>query len=670
MGHTRRLGKGAGIGLCGLLARVWLAGQLAISLACGDDDGGGDDDGVGVDAGTPDAGPPVIDREQSGGAPRAIELAGDLAYIALGPRLSIWRVPAEAGQEPELVGETAPLRGVIEGLTISGDRAYVAERLDLDGVVHIIDISDPARPVEVGSFAVMEGVATMPRGMVVVDDRLFIADHEQGIAVMDLADPDAPSLVQLIPIVGGIDLELVDTRLYYILESGFGGLFVGALDLDNDLLDMGGTNLIGANGAAVGSQHLVVSAGVSGIAVQDMTDPMMPVERFTFTDPKMGEGPFARAVAVSGTTAWIPAQDGLHILDLETPEAITRSGPLPLATQGANAAAVRADDTLVEITDRGRFLTFDVSDPAEPSLRASADVTLCADCVGVAVSDDLVFAADFVGGLRAGQVAGLSLTGSSSEPAEMVVFEDVAIAGDVAYLADWAFGLRIYDVSNPSAPALVGSVDTAGYPSSVAVQENRAYLGESTNGGFLRVIDITDPANAEEIGFVETSQARDVEVRGDLAYVADGSLNLAGGLRIFDVSDPAAIELVGYYAGDEEVGCLEAIGVALAGEDLAVVACSSDDFHIVDISQPARPTRRSLVVAPEPTSAWSVAAWEGGAALGHDFGVIVVDLADPDEPVTTATHDTSWFAGAFAVPGDGRLVASCGLGGVYQWLLP
>ncbi len=606
-------------------SRLALLGLVAATQACGDDLRPIEGE---PDAGPPDspdagAGPPVIDREQSGGAPTAVELAGDLAFVGLGPRLSIWRMPSAAGDAPQLVGESEPFVGVVTGLAVAGERAFVAERVDLDGRIHVLDISDPARPVETAAFALAAGTPTQPRGMAAAGDRLFVADFEQGVAEVDIADPDDPAPLGLVPMGGVVDLEVVDARLYYVLQSFFGGMSAGALDLEGDLADLGIVEMFGADGAAVSPDNLVVSAGNDGIHVHDMSDPALPVEVFSHILPK--GGPFSRAVAVSGTTAWIPAHDGLHLLDLSDPGAIVRTGPLPLPTQGANAAAVAAD-TLAVVTDRGQLVAFD-ADVEEPAVRAVVDMSLCADCVGVATAGDRVFAADFSGGLRAGQIEALSLTGSSRQD-ELIAFEDVAVSGDLAFVADWLFGLRIYDVADPGAPALIGAVDTAGYPSSVAVSGTRVYLGESTNGGALRVIDVTDPAAAHEIGAVATAQARDVEVRGDLAFVADGSLDLPGGLRIFDVSDPARIDLVGYYDGGNvpAEACSEALDVALLGEgSIAVVACSSGGFHIVDVSDPARPAKLARVPAGGISSAWSVTAWEGGAALGHDFGVIVVE---------------------------------------------
>src|SRR3712207_8643876 len=59
--------------------------------------------------------------------------------------------------------------------------------------------------------------------------------------------------------------------------------------------------------------------------------------------------------------------------------------------------------------------------------------------------------------------------------------------------------------------------------SSDLVVGNTAYVAEGTNGGSLRIIDVTDRANPLPLGSIETSKAMDVEVRGKHAYVADRS---------------------------------------------------------------------------------------------------------------------------------------------------
>ena len=312
----------------------------------------------------------MIDREQSGGAPTAVELAGDPAFVGLGPRPSIWRMPSAAGDAPQLVGESEPFVGVVTGLAVAGERAFVAERVDLDGRIHVLDISDPARPVETAAFALAAGTPTQPRGMAAAGDRLFVADFEQGVAEVDIADPDDPASLGLVPMGGVVDLEVVDARLYYVLQSFFGGMSAGALDLEGDLADLGIVEMFGADGAAVSPDNLVVSAGNDGIHVHDISHPALPVEVFSHILPKGGPFGARGRLRHHGVD---PAHHGLHLPDLSDPGRLSaRSVPRP--TQGANAAAVAAD-TLAVVTDCGQLVAFD-ADVEEPAVRAVVDMSL------------------------------------------------------------------------------------------------------------------------------------------------------------------------------------------------------------------------------------------------------------------------------------------------------
>ena len=52
------------------------------------------------------------------------------------------------------------------------------------------------------------------------------------------------------------------------------------------------------------------------------------------------------------------------------------------------------------------------------------------------------------------------------------------MAGNYAYVADYSNGLVIVDVSNPAAPTLKGSYNTAGNSYGVTVAGNYAYVAD------------------------------------------------------------------------------------------------------------------------------------------------------------------------------------------------
>jgi hypothetical protein len=164
-------------------------------------------------------------------------------------------------------------------------------------------------------------------------------------------------------------------------------------------------------------------------------------------------------------------------------------------------------------------------------------------------------------------------------------------------LAPLFAGLSITLSTAVSALITVGALDTPGQAYDVEVVGDLAYVADG--GAGLRVIDIFDPAAPIELGALDTPGiALDVEVVGDLAYLAAG----VSGLRILDVSNPAALV---------ELGALDTPSVALDVEvigDMAYVVDMDYGLRVVQVSNP-RPcpsislasTRRAL----RTTSRWS-----------------------------------------------------------------
>jgi len=97
----------------------------------------------------------------------------------------------------------------------------------------------------------------------------------------------------------------------------------------------------------------------------------------------------------------------------------------------------------------------------------------------------------------------------------------VNVAGNYAYVADGLSGLQVMDITDPTAPVIVGSVDTSGYAKGVNVAGNYAYVADGYSG--LQVMDITDPTVPVIVGSMDTpgKSAYSVTVAGNYAYVGD-----------------------------------------------------------------------------------------------------------------------------------------------------
>jgi len=152
----------------------------------------------------------------------------------------------------------------------------------------------------------------------------------------------------------------------------------------------------------------------------------------------------------------------------------------------------------------------------------------------------------------------------------------VDVQGDYAYLADSGGGLHIYDITDVDDPSFMGKY--VGRSDRVQVNGSYAYV---TGSSKLRIIDVSDKEDPKEIGHNDTSGiGKDVDVKGDYAYVAD----YHNGLVIFDISvrsDPKKV-------GEFEIGDYTS-GVKVGG-NFAYMAAGYNGLIVVNITNKSNPT--------------------------------------------------------------------------------
>ncbi len=129
----------------------------------------------------------------------------------------------------------------------------------------------------------------------------------------------------------------------------------------------------------------------------------------------------------------------------------------------------------------------------------------------------------------------------------------VEAVGDYAYVAvgieDWhrpwttnQHGLSIVDISAPTAPRVVGHVDTDSKLTSVAVSLPYAFATDTQ--GRVWAVDVSDATKPRLAAYFDTGfPAHDLAVHGPYIYVADGEGGLVA-LRIATVAHPTPIPLV------------------------------------------------------------------------------------------------------------------------------
>ncbi len=124
----------------------------------------------------------------------------------------------------------------------------------------------------------------------------------------------------------------------------------------------------------------------------------------------------------------------------------------------------------------------------------------------------------------------------------------VAVAGHYAYLSTTLGGLRVIDVTTPSAPVEVGFLrPSGGSASDVAVAGRLALLAYDSGG--LRVIDVSVPSAPVEVGVVPAPagmKGLKVAVAHGFAYVSWLASSGSDGLSVIDLSEPSAPVEVGH----------------------------------------------------------------------------------------------------------------------------
>jgi len=528
-----------------------------------------------VDVSDP-ANPQMVEYCDTPGNVEDVAVVGSYAYVADGPTGLCVISIADPLHPVQVAACTTP--GWATCVALAGDYAYICG----SGGLRAINVANPASPVEVGSCST-PGAA---RRLVVSGTHAYVAADTAGLAVIDVADPANPHVVGTCD-TPGTAWDVALSGSYAYVADYDGGLRVIDVSSAAAPTEAGYLAMTYPFRVTVSGSYAYVSGYPGWVRVISLSDPAAPNQVGSYNSDGYPYG----VVVTAGYAYVCDASRGLVVLDLTDPVVPVEVGiwnpvgyPNSIAAAGGYAYAADGGDGLSVL---------DVSDPSAPELVASGDLPGTRD---VAVAGGYAYALD----TWRLTVMDLSSPGAPVTVGQLSGISEalaVAVAGDYAYVASAADGLRVVNISNPAAPTTVGLCDTPGSAQDVVVSGGYAYVADSDAG--LRVISISDPASPVEVGSCDTpAYAYAVAVSDGYAYVAD----YWGGLRIIDISNPAA---------PVEVGALPLYGeyfraVAVSG-NLAYVAADEDGLWVVDISDPAHPVRVAYYDTPGNASNVTIA---------------------------------------------------------------
>lgn len=447
-----------------------------------------------------------------------LDLVGDRLYVSGAPFLSILDVSDPAA--PVTLGSvTGPLAG--NAVDAEAGFAYVVSDAFsfAPAILSIFDLSDPAAPALV---ATVEG-AGPTEDIQVVGSIAYVTSAQKGLIPIDVSDPLAPMMLGRFSPEFGVSAVTIESNLAYL-----GPLFAIA-DVSTPETPVVTKSFDAAVGwdLAFGGDHIVYYASADGFFILDVSDPLAPVELASL-------GRDSRGVEVDGDTVYLLESSSLHVIDASDP-----STPSILGTIGLWQSFAYADGYAYLVTSpfvNGRLDVVDVSDPTAMSV------------VGSFVFPD---------GVR-----------------------DVDIEGSHAYVAG-EDGLWVVDVSDPTAPSPVGMLSLP-FLRSVTVADGVAYV---LDGG-LEIIDVSDPTAPASLATVDR-RGHEVAITGHLAFVSTGDRVWAA-----NVEDPSSPRILGGISGLPRAG--DQAGIAF-GDDV-VWAAGGDGLYRIDFG-PEYPIARTISAA-------------------------------------------------------------------------
>ncbi len=200
--------------------------------------------------------------------------------------------------------------------------------------------------------------------------------------------------------------------------------------------------------------------------------------------------------------------------------------------------------------------------------------------------------------------------------------------------------LEVVDVGNPALPDIEGTLDILG-ATDVIVSGQYAYVADRFPVYGLNVVDVSDPSAPASVGTVQlffgSEGGSSLAVSGQYVFLTwqDSFGPVPGGVKVIDVSDPAVPFEAGSLNFPESAG-----GIAVS-RGYAYIGNGTLGLRVVDVSDPTNPVDLGVVDTPITADAVSVF---GRFAWVADWGsLLVMDLANPELPVEVGFYDPSEF---------------------------
>jgi len=325
------------------------------------------------------------------------------------------------------------------------------------------------------------------------------------------------------PTIGELDKEMQVT----MRGTGFDNVerIVMSLDVANEKDIIGSADIFGTDIELV--DNIAYVPNCTGINVLDVSDPVQPVllGKLDYSNGCSAE----KGVKLSGNTAYIGDWDGrycLRIVDISN-----KKNPVLISTLELSDEIEEIDvfGNTVYVANKGMgLLIVDVTNRSNPSIIGRLDSL--SRTSAVRVNESAAYVADKYDVYIVNIDNPAKPQIISSLNLNWAYVNDIEIDQNRAYLAT-SDGLKIVDIRNKLSPVLIGTLDFD-YTTKIALSGNRAYVAALESG--IYVIDISDPSIPAIVGSIDTpSHILGFAVSNRYAYT------VGSGFQIVDVFNPS-----------------------------------------------------------------------------------------------------------------------------------
>jgi hypothetical protein len=247
-------------------------------------------------------------------------------------------------------------------------------------------------------------------------------------------------------------------------------------------------------------------------------------------------------------------------------------------------SSVTVGNLLYAITSNVGIVIFDITDQLNPK-EVGREQSLVYPIGGVTKSGNFLYVCDNVKGVVIYDISGgakMKYVGEFKTVAEAWAVQ-IDPSGKYAFVAGGKAGLEVWDISQPNKAVQVLATTQAyqwDWSWALAMEGNTLYVSDRNNG--LKIFNVTSPTRPALLGQYKTKgDVRALAARNQIVFVADG----IGGAVILDATNPAVVR---------EIATLPSSGyvtdISFYNPNFIFVSCGMDGVKLYDISNLYKPS--------------------------------------------------------------------------------